>query len=466
MSSTAALPNATFRDPAGSLIFEQDRVLRTILPSAREDVLDFLESPLCARLQQTGDLIAAVINDAASGLTLQHPRVPVPTYPWEWTPSQWLAAADLTLSLAEQALADGWILKDATPLNILFLDARPVFVDILSFERHKPNSSIWLAYGQYMRTFLLPLVMNRLLGWPLALSLFMRDGYEPASLFNTLSWSQRLSPTAFWPITLPALFEKNGDTPPPIAKSSKSDPEFALHLLQKTFKNLRNRTHKALQREKSSNWSQYKLTRSHYTSAQSAQKEEFVRNALEHLRPASVLDIGANTGEHSILAARFGEHVVALERDIAAAERLFRTTQAQQLPIKTIVADLARPTPAVGWRNSESSSLLDRLEGQFDLVMMLAVIHHLILLDQIPIPEILDLCRRLTRRHLLIEWVPVSDPMFQSLMRGRDSLYGALTASDFLEACASHFHLLRSTQLENGRTLFLFEKLTPNGERC
>ena len=201
---SSEFPGATFRDPAGSLSFEEDRVVRRIGAPAREAVLDFLGSPLCRKLQERGDLIAAEIDDSGKELRLQHPKVPIPTYPWEWTPSQWLAAAELTLTLGEDAIAEGWILKDATPLNVLFLGARPIFVDILSFERRDPRSSVWLAYGQYVRTFLLPLLMNRKLSWPLSLSLFRRDGYEPAELFAAMGWSQRLSRDTFWPVTLPA----------------------------------------------------------------------------------------------------------------------------------------------------------------------------------------------------------------------------------------------------------------------
>src|SRR5665213_3518505 len=169
---TSALPGATFRDPAGSLSFEDGLVLRRIGESARADVLALLDAPFCGAMQRRGDLIDAEIDNSGGALCLRHPRIAIPTYPWEWTPSQWLAAAELTLDLCEQALAAGWILKDATPLNILFRDSRPIFVDILSFERRDPRSSIWLPYGQYVRTFLLPLLMSRLLGWPLSLSLF------------------------------------------------------------------------------------------------------------------------------------------------------------------------------------------------------------------------------------------------------------------------------------------------------
>jgi SAM-dependent methyltransferase len=473
----AASPRATFRDPAGSLRFEGDQAVRCIAASARAGVLDFLQSPFCKAMQQRGDLIAAAIDDSGPQLILRHPKIPIPTYPWEWTPSQWLAAANLTLNLCEEAIAAGWVLKDATPLNVLFLGPRPIFVDILSFERRSPErggprSSLWLAYGQYVRTFLLPLLMNRLLHWPLSLSLFRRDGLEPADCFAALPWRRRLSRTALWPITLPTLLERRKQSaaapakvlaPPysaaPQKKSRLHDPELATHILHRTLKTLRRRTLRAAPHSASSNWSDYPQTLTHYTPEQSRQKLDWVRRTLETAQPARVLDIGANTGDFSALAASLGADVVALERDQPSADRIFRMARQRNLSILTIHADLARPTPAVGWLNAESLALLPRLEAQFDLVLMLAVIHHLLLMEQVPLPDLLALCHRLTRRHLVLEWVPVADPMFQSLLRGRDALYGSLSEADLISACANRFHLLDRQPLANGRILLLFEKI-------
>jgi 2-polyprenyl-3-methyl-5-hydroxy-6-metoxy-1,4-benzoquinol methylase len=461
---TSGTPTATFRDPAGSLSLEGDFAVRTIHPAARDQVMEFVTSQFCSRLQDRGDMVAITIKNTPAGLQLLHPKVPVPTYPWEWTPSQWLAAAQLTLSLCGEALAEGWVLKDATPLNILFVGSRPVLVDVLSFEPWDPApqdypSHIWLAYGQYIRTFLLPLLMNRLLSWPLEMSLLKRDGYEPVELYKALSWSQRLSRAAFWPVTLPArLDKKSGETKAAKPAPQHKSQELALHLLKRTLADLRKRTRRAMPEYAGSEWSNYTATLTHYTAQESQQKLEWVRNVLEDLKPARVLDIGANTGVFSALAAENGAQVVALERDAAAAESLFRMTRNSRLSIQTIHADLARPTPAVGWENRETSTLLHRLEAQSEMVLMLAVIHHLILMEQIPVSAILELAYRLTWRYLVLEWVPVTDPMFQSLMRGRDSLYGSLTEDDLLQACENRFHVLRRQSLENGRILFLFAK--------
>jgi SAM-dependent methyltransferase len=458
---TSAAPAPTFRDPAGTLRLEDDRAVRTIHPSAREAVLEFIASPFHLRVQACGDMVATAVDDASCGLRLIHPRVPVPTYPWEWTPSQWLAAAELTIRLCREGLEDGWILKDATPLNVLFVGPRPVLVDVLSFERRDPTSSIWLAYGQYTRTFLLPLIMLRLLSWPLALTFFKRDGYEPQEGYLALNWPQRLSRAAFWPITLAALLDKKkgGDTASTIDKSRNADPELTAHLLDRTLHGLLQRTRRAVPPAVASDWADYTSTLTHYTDEQSAKKRGWVQEVFADFAPRTVLDIGANTGEYSALAAASGASVIALERDGPAVDRLFVAARDRKLDIQTIHADLARPTPAAGWDLGESSGLLTRLEAQCELVMMLAVIHHLILMEQIPVPAIMALCHRLARRHLIVEWVPVSDPMFQSLMRGRESLYGALSECDLLAACEARFTVRRRETLGNGRILFLLEKL-------
>jgi SAM-dependent methyltransferase len=419
--------------------------------------LEFVSSVFCSRLQDRGDMVAITINNTPASLSLLHPRVPVPTYPWEWTPSQWLAAAELTLSLCEEALTDGWVLKDATPLNILFVGPRPVLVDVLSFEPWK-LTTLWLPYGQYVRTFVLPLLMNRLLNWPLELSLFKRDGFESADLYPVLSWRQRLSRAAFWTITLPALLERRNPDAPMKKPEPAKDPELALHILRRSLASLRKLTRRVMPKSSRSSWSEYESTRNHYTAAQSTEKFAWVSGVLDELQPARVLDIGANTGEFSALAAEKGARVIALERDAAAADRLFQMSRAKRLAIQTIHADLSRPTPAVGWENRESTTLIQRLEGQSDLVLMLAVIHHLLLMEQIPLAAIVELCHRLTFRYLVIEWVPVEDPMFQSLMRGRDELYGSLAEADLLNACKERFHVLRRQSLDNGRVLFLFAK--------
>ena len=276
---STATPLDTFRDPAGSLSLQDDKAIRSIHPASEAEVLAFLASGFCRGVQERGDLIATEVDDR-DGLRLYHPLIPVPTYPWEWTPSQWLAAAELTLRLGEEALDEGWVLKDATPHNILFVGARPVLVDVLSFERRDPTSTVWLAYGQYVRTFLLPLLMHGMLSWPLNLMLFKRDGYEPREVYRSLGWRQRLSRSAFWPITLPTWLEQKKSSAITATRKAKSDPDLTAYLLRKKLHDLRSRTRRAARIAGRSEWSEYTSTLAHYTGSEVTEKSKLAGRSV------------------------------------------------------------------------------------------------------------------------------------------------------------------------------------------
>lgn len=467
----------TFRDPAGQLTLTTTHALRRIHPSAADETREFLGSPLRATLERRGDLILtevvapeaigsmiaaaeAVLDPEPGELWLRTPRIDPISYPWEWTTAQWQAAGELTLRLADQAFDAGWTLKDATPLNILFVGARPILVDVLSFERRNLNSTVWLAYGQFVRTFLLPLAAERFLSWSLQATVLSRDGYEPRAIYRALQPWQRLNPSLLDVVTLAALFEDRSGSPakPKLnGSSATADPALAAHILHRRVARLGRQIHKLAKPERRSLWSDYNGTASHYSAADTEQKQHFVKTVLERCCPGRVLDIGANTGAYSMMAAEGGAEVVALDSDEAAIEALWRRAARQDAKITAMVANIARPTPAAGWKNREQLSLLERLTGGFDLVLMLAVIHHLILREQLPLGHIGDLCARLTRRWLVLEWVPPSDPMYQEWLRGRDDLYGSLDEDDLTQAFAPFFSVADRTVLGNNRVMLLFE---------
>jgi SAM-dependent methyltransferase len=459
----------TFRDPAGQLQLTQTHALRKIHPAAVDETLAFLASPLRAALEQSGDLIPteiakaetypSILEESSNELWLQHPRIDTISYPWEWTTAQWRSAAELTLRIAGQAMDAGWMLKDATPLNILFLGARPILVDVLSLEQRDPKSSVWLAYGQFVRTFLLPLVAEKYLSWPLQATLFSRDGYEPRMLYHALKPWQRLYPDLLDVVTMATLFDDAGGKKHTARKlPSHSDPELVTYILHKRIARLGKQIRRAARSARKSRWSEYPQSASHYRPTDTVEKQRFVEGVLERRLPECVLDIGANTGTYSLMAAAAGAEVVALDSDAAAIEALWQRAAQHNHAITALVANIARPTPAAGWRNREQLSLLDRLSGKFDLVLMLAVIHHLILREQLPLEHIGDLCASLTRRWLVLEWVPPSDPMYQEWLRGRDEIYGHLSEDDLKQAFAPHFRVVDRTELGNQRVLLLFER--------
>jgi 2-polyprenyl-3-methyl-5-hydroxy-6-metoxy-1,4-benzoquinol methylase len=398
--------------------------------------------------------------DPAQGAVLEHERIFFPTYPWEWTPGQWRQAAAFTIDLCEEAVDSGFLLKDATPLNVLFSGASPIFVDVPSFIKRDSRNPYWLAFAQFVRTFLLPLAAFRYLGWPLSAFQQRRDGYEPADLAPWLSPRQRWFTPLRSLVTLPLLFESGLIEKRARAHSLHKiiDDEYAAVLLKHTLKNARAMLASVAPRAHASRWSRYAATATHYDIESHSAKQSFVSRILTSIRPAKVLDVGANTGVYSRIAAEAGADVVAWDTDVQAADLNWKTAMQNRLPILSVVADFARPTPSVGWNNAECANLLSRARGRFDCVLMLGVLHHLLVADQVPLAAILRQLAGISRRWAILEWIPREDTQFSSLCRGREQLYAHLTEPYFVQTLSEKFTIRSHESLPNGRTLWFVEK--------
>ena len=454
-----ALP--TFRDPAGSVEIRPDGAYRSVHAPFDSEILAFLALPIATEMVEQGRLVASEVVSRASAetLVLRHPRISFQSFPWEWAPGLWLAAAELTLNLCSDLIQQGWLLKDATPLNVLFQGTQPIFVDVLSIERVDPHQPIWLAYGQFVRTFLLPMLAYSRLGWPLQASLTRRDGYEPEDIYAALSWRARLRQPAFSAVTLPSLLANNKKVQAgSLASRSVKDPDLARQILLKTLRGLLSQMRRVTPPHRSSTWSDYAETAIHYSDEDHARKRSFVTEALAAAQPTRVLDVGCNTGVYSNLAADAGAEVVSIDTDLQAVDRLCANLKGSGKNILPLCVDLAHPTPAAGWENREYSSFLSRCTGHFDTVMMLAVLHHLLLRNQIPMDRIANLCSSLTTRHLILEWVPPTDPKFQELLRGRGAIYTHITEAAFRDAFGEYFTTVEELALVNGRTMLHLRK--------
>jgi SAM-dependent methyltransferase len=343
---------------------------------------------------------------------------------------------------------------------VLFRGSQPVFIDLLSFEKRADGDPIWKPYAQFTRTFLLPLLAHQCWGLPLA-DLFMthRDGLEPEAAYRLCSPLQRLRPPFLGLVTLPTWLAGRGQAPEAHQERRVANPEKARFILDMTLRRLERALASVGPKPgRASAWSEYMDTHS-YSAATFQAKEDFVRQALASAQPRRVLDVGANTGHFSALAAAGGAAVVAIDTDARCAGAIWEKARAQSLDVLPLVVNLARPTPPLGWRNRECAAFLDRARGGFDCVLMLAVLHHLLVTERVPLAEVLELAAELTTDHLVIEWVGPEDAMFRQIARGRDQLHAGLNHLRFEQACQRHFEVARSVRLgESHRWLYWLRK--------
>jgi 2-polyprenyl-3-methyl-5-hydroxy-6-metoxy-1,4-benzoquinol methylase len=471
----------SFRDPAGQVVITGERVFRVVNDAGLPDLHRFLNSVTAQRFLDRGNLVRTEFLDAEElrrvegigrclvnadrqgAVVVEHKKAPFQSYPYEWPAEMLHDAGRLTLDLAESLLKEGLGLKDATPYNVLYWGPFPVFVDLLSFEQRNPNDPVWVPYSQFVRNFLLPLLVNKYFGLPLdQLLLARRDGLEPDEVYELCGMWKKFTPIFLELVSVPKwLGAKHNDDDASVYRPKHLDnPEKATFILQALFKRLR-RLLKSVKpvESKESRWSDYLVSNNNYSAEHFAAKQKFVEDALTEFKPRRVLDAGCNDGHFSIIAARNGADVVAIDYDPVVIGRLWRRCVDEKLDVLPLVVNLARPSPAVGWRNSECPSFLDRSRGKFDAVLMLAVIHHMIVTERVPLEEVISLAAELVTGLLIIEYVDPTDSMFRRLVRGRDSLHADLTVERFESVCRTRFDIVRTQHLSGtSRWLYVLRK--------
>jgi len=481
--SGARSQSGSFRDPGGRLVILDNRVFRFVNGAGAKNLHPWLQSELCQQLVEQHKMVRTEIlrpehwpqaladpsfarqfEAIEAVMIVEHERIWFPSFPTEWPPEMLHAAGRLTVEIALESLDAGFGLKDATPYNVLFDGPNAVFVDALSFERRDPADPVWLPYAQFVRTFLLPLLMNHHLGMHIDRLLAARpDGLEPEDVYHWLSLVQKLRPPFLSLVTIPKWLggSRAAADGKIYQKRSTEDPAQARFVLRALLNGL-GRKLEGVEPEagRTSAWSGYmQADGNHYSDEQFARKEDFVRRALEDFGPRRVLDVGSNTGHFSLMSAGAGAHVVAIDSDPVVAGKLWRAARAQGADVLPLVVNLARPTPGSGWHNTERASFLDRCAGAFDAVLMLAVLHHLLVTDRIPLDHILDLTAELTTSLAVVEFIEPSDPMFQRLTRGREHLHTDVTTAAFEQSCHRHFEIMRSERLPYAnRWLYLLKK--------
>lgn len=471
----------SLRDPSGNVLVVDDRIIRIINRNGVADLDAFLASTAsrsfvaAQQLVQTKFLntteVATVLqneealhvyNQSVGATMVEHERVPFQSFPYEWPAEMLHAAAALTLDLADKLLAEGLGLKDASPYNVLYRGPRPIFIDLLSFEQRDPHDPTWLPFAQFVRTFLLPLLVNKHFGLSLAQLLTThRDGIEPEEVARLCGPLQKLRPPFLTLATIPARLAARhaADDATIYQPKTLADPAKARFILGRVLQSMRRKLAQvAPQAGRSSTWSDY-TAHNNYTHDYLPVKQAFVTDVLIAYQPAKVLDVGCNTGHFSALAARHGASVVAIDYDAVVVGEVWRKATAEGLDILPLVVNLARPTPGIGWRNQECPSFLARARHGFDTVLMLAVVHHLLVSERIPLAEIVDLAAELTTDVLVIEFIAPADPMFRRISRGRDHLFQHLTQEFFEATCRTRFDIVRSERLDQtDRWLYLMRK--------
>ncbi len=448
---------SSFRDPSGFVFTREGELFRAVHRSYAPHLQRLASSGLQAALLESGLIVphreverpADLADDIAVVLAPQ--RVPFVSYPYEWCFSALKDAALATLRIQVMALDHGMTLKDASAFNIQFLDGRPVLIDTLSFEPYVKGEP-WVAYRQFCQHFLAPLALMAKRHVSLGrLARQYIDGVPLEVAAELLPWSTRFNLGLLTHIRLHARQQRRHGMKASAAAAAR--PQVSELGLRGILDSLRSTVMKLDWRPGGTEWADY-YDNTNYSDAAFTAKQELVVRLVEQIAPRTVWDLGANEGVFSRLAADRGAQTVAFDVDPAAVEKNYRHVRARQEPrLLPLVLDLTNPSPALGWANRERRSLAER--GPADLVMALALVHHLALSNNVPLALVAEHFAELGR-HLLIEFVPKSDSQVQHLLASREDIFPDYHLDGFKAALAPRFEFLAEHPVpDSQRTLLL-----------
>jgi SAM-dependent methyltransferase len=453
---------ASFRDPANQVFYVRDRVFRGLRGEAVEDWQALAGTSFFARMVEQGAICAtepAGPDEVATGdfdLVLRHERIPFISYPYEWTFSMLRDAALLHLEILDAALAEKVITKDGSAYNLQWRGAQPTFIDIGSFERLREGEP-WAGYRQFCQTMLYPLLLQSHLG--VDFQPWMRaaiDGIEPAQMRRMFTGGRRFKAGVFKHVHLHDALQTR--LAPASARDMRTELRsagFSTELVVATVRALRKLVTKLDWQPPASHWGGYRQTCS-YSDDDAGAKQAFVDTALSAAGKLDlVLDLGANDGAYARLAARHAAQVVAVESDHAVTDVLYRQLRdAGEQRVLPLVMDLANPSPGGGWRSVERAAFGDRADA--DVVLALALVHHLAIGRNVPLPEVLDWLAGLGRR-LVIEFVDPEDPMAQRLLANKPAgMFEGYRREVFERLLAERFTVAHQEELPSGtRALYV-----------
>lgn len=451
---------ASFRDPSGFLFTRDGRLYRQVNQAYAADYRLLMESGLYAALVKAGLLVKheeASIEPAETDsayCALLPEKVPFISYPYEWSFSQLKDAALATLRIQKKALEKGMSLKDASAYNIQFHKGRPTLIDTLSFEAYQEGKP-WSAYRQFCQHFLAPLALmgkvdvrlNQLLkvyidGIPLDLASRLLPG--------STRWSLPMLTHIHWHAGAQKRYaDRQVKTESLAARVSRNA---LIGLIESLEGAVRGLNWKAGGTE----WGAY-YQATNYTDDAFKAKRDLVKTFLEKAQPKTCWDLGGNTGVFSRIAAGMGVNTVCFDIDPTAVEVNYRECVKEKNPrLLPLVMDLTNPSPALGWDQRERESLEQR--GPVDAVLALALVHHLAISNNVPLPRLAEFFARLGT-HLIVEFIPKSDSQVQRLLASRLDIFPAYTREGFEAAFGPFFTILAAEPVQGSeRVLYLMQR--------
>jgi hypothetical protein len=303
-------------------------------------------------------------------------QTPPVSFAYEWCGQMWKAAALCVIQLMQELAQRDLTLRAPHPFNVLFDGARPVYVNPGTIAPMTPEA-FGIAVNRMARSLLYPLLLCQK-GQSRLARMLLRDAVY-----------------GIRPEQFPELAEMETRRK---ADLESSTPEQVLAQLLDELEEVS-------VPEPETNWSEYHRDWPLKPCDRWGHKQWTVHQVLKEFQPRTVLDLACNSGWYARLASVEGADVMAADFDETCVNRLYRRLRQDGGHVLPLVLDLNDPSPGYGFGNNWFPPATERLQA--DLVLALAVTHHLVLAGfRLGFREVVRGLSSFTRRGLLVEFVP------------------------------------------------------------
>lgn len=455
ISSNVQIPSS-YRDPSGFIFLKEKTILRQVNLVYRDNYDYLIRSGLYQDLVNSKLIIPhEEINQKVLAKNaykvLKPTNIPFVSYPYEWCFSQLKDAALATLKIQKKALKYNMILKDGSAFNIQFWRGKPVLIDTLSFQKYHRDQP-WIAYRQFCQHFLAPLAIAHYTDMRLTqLQRIYLDGIPLDLASKLLPFKTYCNFSLLSHIHLHAKMQKHFASQSNLLKPSSISMQGLVGIVD----NLQKIIQKLKLKSTNTEWADY-YSKTNYAAEAFEHKQNLISAFVSKLRPKIAWDLGANTGEFSRIISQKKILTISFDIDPMVVEKNYREAQKLNDPyLLPLILDLTNPSPSLGWENKERLSLVAR--GPADLVLVLALIHHLAISNNVPLKNLAGFFSQISN-NLVIEFVPKDDSQVQKLLTTRKDIFPQYTQEDFEKTFSSLFKIRKKQKIKaSKRTLYLME---------
>ncbi|WP_124979077.1 hypothetical protein [Nonlabens xiamenensis] len=454
-------------DQVCTLYFYGDRVIRGVHDQYVEQVKEMMSNGMIDELVEKGLFVQTWISELeieGHDLVIEHKKIPYWNYPYEWSFSMLHAAANIVLDCNEVANKYGFELFDVHAFNVVFDMSKPVYVDFGSFiKTDERDGSSWSGYNNFYNSFYMPLYLYNRGYSDLPNSIHLYNGlfsdkdlfllrhkystilgsYLSNQLFKAHTAMRRLSAARYT-----RVIEKYG-------KHQRINQVLQLKKNLQGFysaSKARKLIGSVSKSKADSYWKDYHNDKNPGQDPRFIRINEIINTELKDA--SSLIELASNQGKFAnfILENSQIDEIIATDYDRNALDHIYLRNQGRS-DILPLVFDFVRPN-----NRSNTTNVLDRLNA--DVVMALAVTHHLILTQDVGLQHIFNVLSSLTKKYVVVEFMPLG--LYSGDLNTIPEIPDFYNLEWFTKNFKNNFDLILDEQLEVNRHVFVGQVRTSN----